>query len=107
MVTVFLVNRHLTEAMDLDMPVTGFGKLALAEHIVIGGDGTDLRAANTPDDPERIAPREGEGLAVDEGRVRGSLPPLSYHVVRLQGGLRRCRGSQARTGSRRRSATSG
>lgn len=86
MVTVFLVNRHLTEAMELDMPVTGFGTLALAQHTVIGGDGTDLRAANTPDDPDRIAPRDGTGLAVDDGRVRGSLPPLSYHVLRLKAG---------------------
>ena len=82
MVTVFIVNRHLDEAMDLDMALGGFGGLTLDRHLTMGGQG--LREANTPTDPDRIVPRNGTGLGVDGGRVVGALPPLSYHVVRLR-----------------------
>jgi alpha-N-arabinofuranosidase len=82
MVTVFLVNRHLDEAMKLDLSLGGFGGLVLDKHLTMGGQG--LREANTPDDPDRIAPRDGEGVGVEDGRVVGSLPPLSYHVLRLR-----------------------
>jgi alpha-N-arabinofuranosidase len=84
MVTLFLLNRHLTETMDLDMAVLGYHGLTLAQHITIGGQGQDLRAANTADAPDRVAPRDGTGLGLDGGRLIGALPPLSYHVVRLK-----------------------
>ena len=70
MVTVFLVNRHLGEAMELDMPVTGFGKLTLAKHLTIGGEGADLRTANTPDDPDRIGLRQRALQQQDPDLVR-------------------------------------
>ena len=84
MVTVFLLNRHLTEAMDLDMAVLGYDGLTLAKHITMGGQGQNLRDASTADAPDKVAPRDGEGLGLDGGRLVGSLPPLSYHVVRLK-----------------------
>jgi alpha-N-arabinofuranosidase len=51
---------------------------------MIGGQGQDLRAANTADAPDKVAPREGKGLSIDGDRLVGALPPLSYHVVRLK-----------------------
>jgi alpha-N-arabinofuranosidase len=50
----------------------------------MGGEGRDLREANTADAPDRVAPRDGNGLGVEGGRLNGSLPPLSYHVIRLR-----------------------
>jgi alpha-N-arabinofuranosidase len=81
-VTAFLVNRHLDEAASLELEVGGFDKVELASHATMGGQG--LREANTPEDPDRIVPREGTGLGVEDGRLVGTLPPLSYHVVRLR-----------------------
>ena len=84
MVTLFVLNRHLSEAAELAVDLTGFGNARLAEHFIIGGEGGDVRAANTADNPERIKPRAGSGVGVEDGkRLRGSLPPLSYHVLRL------------------------
>jgi alpha-N-arabinofuranosidase len=84
MVTLFVLNRHLSEAAELAFDLTGFGTATLTEHFVIGGEGGDVRAANTADNPERIKPRAGSGVGVEDGnRLRGSLPPLSYHVLRL------------------------
>ncbi len=82
LVTVFLVNRHLDEAMELDMSVGGFDGLGLEKHLTMGGQG--LREANTPEDPDRIVPRDGDGIGVEGDRMVGSLPPLSYHVIRLR-----------------------
>ena len=84
MVTVFILNRHLDEAMELDMALLGFEGLTLDKHLTMGGEGRDLREANTADAPDRVAPRDGKGLGVEGGRLNGSLPPLSYHVIRLR-----------------------
>ena len=82
MVTVFILNRHLAEAMELDMGLLGFDQATLEKHLTMGGQG--LREANTADAPDRVVPRDGKGLGVEGGRLVGSLPPLSYHVVRLR-----------------------
>ena len=50
----------------------------------MGGQGQDLREASTADAPDKVAPRDGAGLGVEDNRLVGSLPPLSYHVVRLR-----------------------
>ena len=85
MVTIFLLNRYSTEAMDLDMAVLGYDGLTLARHITIGGEGQNWRCdASTADQPDKVAPRDGKGLGLDGGRLVGALSPLSYHVVRLK-----------------------
>ena len=81
-VTVFLLNRHLEEAMELDLGLGGFDKVALKGHRTMGGQG--LRETNTAAAPDRVVPRDGSGLGVEGARLVGSLPPLSYHAVRLR-----------------------
>lgn len=49
--TLFILNRHLTEAMDLSVGLTGFAKLSLVEHVVIGGKG--VSASSTVSEPAR------------------------------------------------------
>ena len=79
--TFFMVNRHPTEALTIDIATAGYAPKAIAEHIVMADD--DLNATNTAKAPDRIAPRPGKGVAVEDGAVKGDLPPLSYHVVRV------------------------
>lgn len=80
-VTLFMVNRHLDEAMDLRVSLSGFAGARLDWHKVMQGHG--LRDTNGPD-RETVAMAEGQGLAVDEVTLGGNLAPLSYHVVRLK-----------------------
>ncbi|KAB0677707.1 alpha-N-arabinofuranosidase [Aureimonas leprariae] len=80
-VTLFVVNRHLTESAELDIHLGGFGDVRLVDHRVMAGH--DLRATNGPDKPDAITPQPGSGVGVEDGRVRGSLAALSYHVVRV------------------------
>ena len=80
-VAFFMVNRHPDEAMSIDIGMAGFAPKAIAEHITITHP--DLKATNTRAAPERVLPRAGEGVSVSDGAVKGSLPPRSYHVVRV------------------------
>ena len=69
------------------LTLLGSERCSVKEHFVIGGEGMDVRAVNSSKDPNKVKPRKGDGLGVDEGRkLNGSLKPLSYHVVRLAPG---------------------
>ncbi|QQA41708.1 alpha-N-arabinofuranosidase [Pelagovum pacificum] len=83
-VTVFALNRHLTETAELSMSLTGFDSAEVIMHKVM--EGHDLEATNGPDKPDAIAPTDGKGIGVDDGSLKGSLAPLSYHVVKLKVG---------------------
>ena len=79
--TLFVLNRHLTEAIELDMGLLGWDDARLAMHKAM--EGHELGATNGPDAPDRVAPRDGSGVGLEDGRLRGRLAPLSYHVLRL------------------------
>jgi alpha-N-arabinofuranosidase len=81
-VTVFAVNRHLTEAVELAVEVDGFGPdLRVAESWTLTDD--DLYAANTADEPDRIVPQPAKSVAAADGTLRATLPPASWTAVRL------------------------
>lgn len=80
-VTLFAVNRHQTEALDLSVALEGYAGLRLVEHVLIKHD--DLRAKNTADNPDNVVPKAHSGTGVEDGRLAASLPPLSYSMIRL------------------------
>lgn len=46
--------------------------------------GDDLKARNSVEDQNRIVPKSGKELTIDDtGTLVGSLPPRSYHFVLL------------------------
>ena len=81
--TIFAINRSPDESMDLDLALHGFRNASLIDHQALGGDGTGAREANTSADPDRIKPRKGDKLSVDDGAVTAELGPLSYHLIRI------------------------
>jgi alpha-N-arabinofuranosidase len=80
-IAFFIVNRHPDEDMAIDIGLAGFAPKAIAEHVVI--QHADLHATNTAQEPDRVAPAKGTGVAVADGAVKGKLPPRSYHVIRV------------------------
>ena len=80
-VTLFAVNRSQDEALPLEADLRGFGTLRIVEHIILEND--DLKAVNTIDNPDRIAPHGGGDAQISEGRLSGRLPKLSWNVIRL------------------------
>ncbi len=57
--TVLAVNRSLTEDGELSLDLRGFGAPELVEHRQLWHE--DLKAVNTADKPENVAPSAGDG----------------------------------------------
>ena len=80
-VTIFCVNRDLTEDCLLDLDLRSFGDLRMVEHIVLHHD--DVKAVNTEENPFNVAPTTVPVSALDAGRAGISIPPLSWNVLRF------------------------
>jgi len=78
--TFFIVNRHQTEAIALDLSLEGFGDRKVILDKVM--EGHDLRAVNGPG-AETIEPRDGSGASVTDSRLVAAIAPLSYRMIRL------------------------
>ena len=78
--TLFLVNRHQTEPLELDVALQGFELARVVMDKEIAGHA--LKAVNGPDG-EPVAPTDGTGAALDGGRLTAALAPLSYRMIRL------------------------
>jgi alpha-N-arabinofuranosidase len=79
--TFFAVNRNGEQAVDLALSLEGFGTPRITEHLTIRHP--DLEAVNTAGNPDNVVPIAGTGAAVEDGKVHFSLPPYSYHVIRV------------------------
>ncbi len=79
--TFFIVNRHPQSALDLDARLDGFANARVLEQLEMTHP--DLQAVNTARQPETVAPIKVENAKVEDGRLRASLKPLSYNVIRL------------------------
>ncbi|MCO8277091.1 alpha-N-arabinofuranosidase [Actinoplanes sp. TRM 88003] len=79
--TVFAVNRHRTDPVELTVPLAAFGAgLEVVEAWTLHDP--DLTATNTQLHPDRVAPRAAE-LALADGSARLRLPAVSWTAFRL------------------------
>ncbi len=74
--TLFIVNRHLTDSLELSLEMKGLPVSRVLEHKVLTH--ADLKAVNSPEHPEHVAPQDAEA-SVDSV----TLQPHSYHMIRL------------------------
>ncbi len=81
-VTVFAVNKDLTEDVCLTMDLRAFPGLRVAEHIQLHHD--DVKARNTLEHPNEVAPTAGPGGKIEDGRLQVRLGNLSWNVIRLE-----------------------
>ncbi len=80
-VSIFAVNRDMKEDVELAVDMRSFDGLAAARHIVLHHD--DVKAVNTEERPDNVAPSKGEGAVLDGGRFSVRLPALSWNVIRV------------------------
>ena len=80
-VTVFCVNRDLSEPCLLDLDLRSFGDLRMTDHIVLHHD--DVKAINTEENPFNVAPATLPLTELDSGRAQIPIPPLSWNVLRF------------------------
>ena len=80
-VTIFAVNRSMTDAIELSADLRDFGDLARVEHTVLHHD--DVKAVNTEEHPDNVSPVKGAGGTLDGGRLTITVPALSWNVIHL------------------------
>jgi alpha-N-arabinofuranosidase len=80
-VVVLAVNRSQSDSVELAVDLRAFGDLRVAEATVLADD--DIRAANTAEQPDRVAPRPAADVRVDGGALRAVLPAVSWNAIRL------------------------
>ncbi len=80
-VTVFCVNRDLHSDFELDIDMRAFESMSIVEHILLKHD--DVKAVNTQDNPDNVAPMSGPGGVIDNNRVQMRIPALSWNVIRF------------------------
>ncbi len=80
-ITFFLVNRNASENLEVSFDLQGFGKPTVIDHQTIKHD--DLEARNTLAKPETVTPKKGNGAVIEDGKLKLSLAPLSYTMLRV------------------------
>lgn len=80
--TVFAVNRSLEEAAELEIDLREFGEAKLLEHTVLEHE--DMKAVNTAENPNKVAPHTNGKTEVTEERAKVVLNKHSWNVIRFQ-----------------------
>ncbi|UJF36280.1 arabinosylfuranosidase ArfA [Paenibacillus hexagrammi] len=81
-ITVFAVNRHLEDILDLDINLRSFGRVKLIEHVVLEHD--NIKATNTKLHPEQVIPHNRGTARIEDGHIHARLSKSSWNVIRLE-----------------------
>ena len=79
--TFFVVNRHASETIDLDVALDGFAAAKIVDIQAMTAD--SLEAVNSAQAPNAVAPKKGANATVAGGRLQAKLAPYSYQMIRL------------------------
>ena len=79
--TLFAINRSLTEPLLMDVELRAFPKLVVMRAIELRHD--DLQAANSKERPDCVLPVETAGAAGRDAHLRATLKPASWNLIRL------------------------
>jgi alpha-L-arabinofuranosidase len=78
-VSLFLLNRDLSQSQIVEVAWQDRAPARVLNAFVLTGD--DLKASNSFESPQRVAPRHMEKPTSNAGQSRFELPPRSYAVV--------------------------
>lgn len=81
-VTVFAVNRDLTNSLPLEIDLRSFGACSILEHIVLEND--NLKATNTAGEPNRVTPKMTGNATADGSKINATLGKASWNVIRIR-----------------------
>jgi alpha-L-arabinofuranosidase len=79
--TIFAVNKDLVDSMEITCDLRQFKDYRMKEHIVLTH--SDLKAVNTEEHPENVAPIIIENERIEGGIMQMVLCEKSFHVIRL------------------------
>jgi alpha-N-arabinofuranosidase len=78
---LFIVNRSVDEAVEVNADVRGIAPRSLQEAITLTD--VELNATNTEAAPNRVLPKTLDVVTLDGGTLCAVLPPVSWSMVRL------------------------
>ena len=79
--TLFALNRSLTEEMPLRVHAGGFPRLAVEQALQLHD--ADLKAVNTRAHPDRVKPSALDGVRTEGNTLTATLQPASWNVIRV------------------------
>ncbi len=80
-VSVFAVNRSLTEDIRLSVDLRDFAGLEQAAHAVLHHD--DPKAVNTEENRDNVSPKAASMEKIADGKLEITIPALSWNVIRV------------------------
>jgi alpha-N-arabinofuranosidase len=80
-IALFLVNRHPSDDIVLDVDVRAVRPTAVGEQFVLRGD--DVRATNSAAEPDRVRARPANTARLDGARLEIPLPAVSWTALTL------------------------
>jgi alpha-N-arabinofuranosidase len=78
--TIFALNRHLTDEMELNIELRGLGTDRTLDH-ALELHHANLKAVNTSDAPMTVAPATNSQVIVDGEKITARLKPGSWNVI--------------------------
>lgn len=78
--TVFALNRHLTESMQLRIELRGLGTTRTLDH-ALALHHSNMKATNTKDAPNTVVPENNPYVQVDGETILAELKPGSWNVI--------------------------
>jgi alpha-N-arabinofuranosidase len=81
LLTLFALNRSLTEELPLSLQAGGFRGLAVKQAMQLRD--SDLKAINSKDNPDRVRPHPLASVHTVEDRLEATLAPASWNVIQL------------------------
>ena len=79
---IFLVNRSLDEEVEIVVDTSILGDVRITSTPSLWDD--DIHAANTMEQPDRVALRPNESARIADGALRMTLPPVSWTAVSVR-----------------------
>jgi alpha-N-arabinofuranosidase len=79
--TLFALNRSLTEELPLELLAGGFKSLSVKQALQLADP--DLKAINSKTAPDRIAPRPLAAVSTAGEKLSARLAPASWNVIQL------------------------
>lgn len=79
--SVFLVNRSKTESISITLDLTGLGNVEIQSAKSLFDN--DIHAANTLEEPERVAMKDNQSVKLTDGILEIELPPVSWTAIEL------------------------
>ena len=79
--TLFALNRSLTEEMPLRVKAEGFSKIVVRQALQLHD--ADLKAVNTKADQDRVKPSTLAGVRAEGNKLTATLKPASWNVIRV------------------------